>query len=321
MSNQTTQIDRTARPKQTFKKIGQAIDRHWKIYGTGYLLVAPFLILFTIFIIIPFFVSLGLSFTRYNMLEPPEWMGLKNYELLFLEDDVFLIGVKNTLIFALITGPIGYISSFIMAWIIDQLKFRRWFSLAFYAPSITSGIAMSVIWLYIFSPDQYGFINNALIKLGIITSTEPILWTTNPKTIMPVIVMISIWMSMGTGFLVFLAGLQNMDPELYDAGYIDGIENKFQQLWYITLPLMKPQLLFGAVNSIVNSFGVFGIAATIAGMPSPDYAAHTIVAHLYDYAFIRFEMGYASAIAVFLFVLTFALGRICMKVFSSKDIY
>lgn len=283
--------------------------------------MAPFLILFSIFVIIPFFTALGLSFTYYNMLQPPRWIGLTNYKLLFMEDDVFLIAVKNTLVFALITGPIGYIASFLVAWVINELKLRRWFSLAFYAPSITSGVAMSVIWLYIFSPDRYGLINNFLVNIGAITPTEPILWTSDPRLIMPVIIIISLWMSMGTGFLVFLAGLQNLPEELYDAGNIDGVRNVFEKLWYITLPLMKPQLLFGAVNSIVNSFNVFSIAVTVAGLPSPEYAAHTIVAHLYDYAFIRFEMGYASAIAVFLFVLTFGLGRICMRVFSSKDIY
>jgi multiple sugar transport system permease protein len=320
LSTQTTQINEIAQPKLHSKKAGR-FAAHWAKYGTGYLFLAPFVILFTIFVIVPFFVSLGLSFTYYNMLEPPKWLGLDNYKLLFLEDDVFLIGVKNTLIFALVTGPIGYFASFFAAWVINELNARKFFSLAFYAPSITSATAMSVIWLYIFSPDRYGLINNLLIKLGIITSTEPVLWTSNPKTILPVIMVISIWMSMGTGFLVFLAGLQNMPGELYDAANIDGVRNVFQKLWYITLPMMKPQLLFGAVNSIVSSFNVFSVATTVAGFPSPDYAGHTIVAHLYDYAFIRFEMGYASAIAVFLFVLTFLLGRICMKAFSSKDIY
>lgn len=319
MSAQLTEIQVQTESYKPLKT--KAWKRFWARYGSGYLLMAPFLILFSIFVIIPFFTALGLSFTYYNMLQPPRWIGLTNYKLLFMEDDVFLIAVKNTLVFALITGPIGYIASFLVAWVINELKLRRWFSLAFYAPSITSGVAMSVIWLYIFSPDRYGLINNFLVNIGAITPTEPILWTSDPRLIMPVIIIISLWMSMGTGFLVFLAGLQNLPEELYDAGNIDGVRNVFEKLWYITLPLMKPQLLFGAVNSIVNSFNVFSIAVTVAGLPSPEYAAHTIVAHLYDYAFIRFEMGYASAIAVFLFVLTFGLGRICMRVFSSKDIY
>jgi len=126
-------------------------------------------------------------------------------------------------------------------------------------------------------------------------------------------------MSMGTGFLVFLAGLQNIPREYYEAGAIDGVRNKTQELFLLTLPMMKPQLLFGAINSIVSSFGVFDIAVSVAGMPSPEYAGHTIVAHLYDYAFIRFQMGYASAIAVVLFLITFILGKVVMKLLSSRD--
>ncbi|AEE95245.1 carbohydrate ABC transporter permease [Mahella australiensis] len=299
-------------------KLSDRISEFWAKYGIGYLFLAPFIILFTIFIIVPVFTAFGLSFTYYNMIQPAKWTGLTNYRVLFMDDDVFLIGLKNTLIFALITGPMGYIMSFMAAWVIDQLKFRNAFALAFYAPSITSGIAMSVVWMYFFSGDRYGLVNNLLTNIGLIS--EPILWNIDPKTILPVIIIVSVWMSMGTGFLVFLAGFQNIPKEMYEAGAIDGVKNKFQELWFITVPLMKPQLLFGAVNSIVGSFGVFDVAVSIAGMPSPNYAGHTIVAHLYDYAFIRFEMGYASAVAVILFAMTFILGRLAMKIFSSKDI-
>ncbi len=288
-----------------------------KRHGAGYLFLLPFLLLFTIFIVIPVFVSLFTSLTNYNMLQPPNWAGLTNYKLLFLDDQVFITALSNTLIFALITGPIGYIMSFIAAWVINQLKMRNAFSLAFYAPSITSGIAMSVVWMYFFSGDRYGLFNNILINIGIIS--EPVLWNMDPKYILGVIILISIWMSMGTGFLVFLAGLQNVPREYYEAGAIDGIKNKFQELFYLTLPMVKPQLLFGAINAIVASFGVFDIAVSVAGMPSPNYAGHTIVAHLYDYAFIRFQMGYASAVAMFLFLMTFILGRVVMKLLSSRD--
>ncbi|MGI6569552.1 MAG: carbohydrate ABC transporter permease [Caldicoprobacterales bacterium] len=284
---------------------------------TAYLFLAPFVILFTIFIIIPVAVSFGLSFTRYNMLESPVWIGLTNFKILLMDDDIFLIALKNTLVFAFITGPLGYIMSFMAAWVINQLKYKNAFALAFYAPSITSGIAMSVVWMYFFSGDRYGLINNILINLGFIV--EPILWNMNEKTILPVVMIISVWMSMGTGFLVFLAGLQNVSRELYEAAAIDGIGSRFQELWYITLPLMKPQLLFGAINAIVGSFGVFDIAVSVAGIPSPNYAAHTIVAHLYDFAFIRFQMGYASAVSVCLFAITFVLGRVSMRLFSSED--
>lgn len=290
----------------------------WNKHGTGYMLMLPFIVLFVIFTVIPVCVAIGTSLTNYNMLQSADFVGLNNYKLLLLEDDVFLIALKNTLIFSCITGPVGFMMSFIVAWVINNLKRGKgFFSLAFYAPSLTSSIAMSTIWLIMFSGDRYGYINNILYKIGIIA--EPILWTQDAKYILPVVIIISVWMSMGTGFLVFLAGLQNIDPELYEAGEIDGVSNKFVELWYITLPLMKPQLLFGAIDSVVKSFGVFDVATQVAGMPSPNYAAHTVVAHLYDYAFIRFNMGYASAIAVVLFIMTFTLGRLCMSIFKSSD--
>jgi multiple sugar transport system permease protein len=294
-------------------QIKKFIKKHW----IGYLFLLPFVIFFTVFVVVPVGYAIGLSFTDYNMMQPAKFVGFNNYKLLFLDDQVFLTAVSNTLTFALITGPIGYLLSFIAAWVINQLKFKRGFALAFYAPSITSGIAMSYVWLVIFSSDRYGYLNNILTNLGMIDS--PILWNTDPNYIMKVIVIISLWMSMGTGFLVFLAGLQNISPSYYEAGAIDGVRNKFQELIYLTLPLMKPQLLFGAINSIVASFGVYDIAVAVAGMPSPNYAGHTIVAHLFDYAFIRFQMGYASAVAVVLFVFTFVLGRIVMKLLSTKE--
>lgn len=285
---------------------------------TGYLFLLPFLLLFTAFTIVPVAVAMGTSFTNYNMIQKPGFVGLDNYAFLILDDDVFLKALQNTLVFALITGPIGYLASFFMAWIITLVKRGKgFFSLAFYAPSLTSGVAMSTIWLIIFSGDRYGYLNNLLLKLGILT--EPILWTSDSEYVMGVVMLISIWMSMGTGFLVFLAGFQNIDPALYEAARVDGIANRVQELRYITWPLMKPQLLFGAINSIVGSFAVFDVATAVAGMPSPNYAAHTIVAHLYDYAFTRYNMGYASAVAMILFLITFVMGRVCMRLFKSEE--
>lgn len=286
-------------------------------YKVGTLFFLPFFVLFVTFVVLPIFTAIGTSFTNYDLLNPSKFIGLENYRLLLFDDDVFIIALKNTLIFALLSGPIGYLASFMMAWIINQLRFKSAFALAFYAPSITSSVAMSVVWLYIFSPDRYGFANDFLYNMGFID--EPILWNMDENTILPIVILISIWMSMGTGFLVFLAGLQNVSPDIYEAAQIDGIRNRVQELIYITLPQMKPQLLFGSINAIAGAFGVFDIAVGFAGMPSPGYAAHTLVAHLYDYAFVRFEMGYASAVACVLFVLTFFFGRLCMKLFSSKD--
>lgn len=285
---------------------------------TGYLFMAPFLVLFITFTLIPIAVAMGLSLTNYNLIQVPEFVGLTNYMNLILEDDVFLKSLSNTLVFAILTGPLGYMASFIMAWLITLMKKGKGaFSLAFYAPSLTSGVAMSTIWLIIFSGDRNGYLNNFLMDLGLIV--EPILWTKDATYLKWVIVIISVWMSMGTGFLVFLAGLQNIDPALYEAAKVDGMKSKLQELRYITLPLMKPQLLFGAVNSVVGAFAIFDVATSVAGMPSPNYAAHTIVAHLYDYAFIRMNMGYASGVAMILFIMTFVVGRICFYVFRSEE--
>ena len=312
MSNETM-IMNPALSGTRMDRFKRFIRKNW----VGYAFMAPFVILFTIFIVAPVITAIGLSFTDYNMMQTPHFVGVNNYKLLFLDDKVFITAIANTVKFAVITGPLGYILSFFAAWVINHLKFKRFFALAFYAPSITSSIAMSKVWMVAFSGDRYGYINDFLLNHGFID--EPILWNTDPTYIMTVVMIIQLWMSMGTGFLVFLAGLQNVDRSMYEAGSIDGVRNKFQELIYITLPAMKPQLLFGAINSITGAFAVFEIAVNVAGMPSPNYAAHTIVTHLYDYAFIRFQMGYASAIAVVLFLVTFILGRIVMRVLSSKD--
>ncbi len=295
----------------------QRFKKFWHKNWMGYVFMAPFVILFVIFVVAPVFTAIGLSFTDYNMMQTPHFVGFNNYKLLFLDDDVFKISISNTVKFAVITGPAGYLLSFFAAWVINQLKAKRAFALAFYAPSILSGVAMSNVCLVACSGARKGYINYALMSPGLID--DPILWNTDPTYIMKVVMFIQLWMSMGNGFLVFLAGLQNVDRSMYEAGAIDGVKNKFQELWYITLPAMKPQLLFGAINSITGAFAVFDIAVAVAGMPSPNYAAHTIVAHLYDYAFIRFQMGYASAVAVVLFLITFILGRIVMRVLSSRD--
>ncbi len=289
----------------------------WKQYGVGLLFTSPFLIFFFVFTILPIGNALWTSLTNYDMIQEPDYIGISNYLQLFMYDDVFITALRNTLLFAVISGPISYLMSFGMAWVINRLRCKNAFALAFYAPSITSGVAMSVVWLYFFSPDRYGFINNILFNLGIIQS--PVLWTSDHRTVLGVVIFISIWMGMGNGFLVFMAGLQNVSRELYDAGSVDGIRNSMQELWYITLPQMKPQLLFGAINSIVGALAVFDVPVAVAGLPSPNYAAHTLVAHLYDFAFTRYQMGYACAVAMVLFVMTFLLGRVFFWLLSERN--
>lgn len=277
----------------------------------SYILMSPYMILFTLFTVLPVVISIVLSFSYFNMLEFPRFVGWQNYTRLFLEDDVFLIALKNTLLFAAITGPVSYLACFVFAWIINELspKLRAIMTLVFYAPSISGNVYF--IWLMIFSGDRYGIANGLLIKYGFIL--EPILWLKTEAYILPIIILVQLWLSLGTGFLTFIAGLQTVDKTLYEAGAVDGIRNRWQELWFITLPSMRPQLMFGAVIQLTTSFAVADVSIALAGFPSINYAAETIVTHLIDFGTTRFEMGYASAIATVLFLLMVVTNLIVQK--------
>lgn len=280
-------------------------------YKHSYILMAPYFILFTLFTVLPVIASIGLSFTNFNILEPPVFTGWDNYVRLFLEDDVFVTGIKNTLLFAVITGPLSYIACFMFAWIINEFgrNLRAFLTLIFYAPSISGNVYF--IWRVIFSGDRYGFFNGLLLNLGILN--EPVIWLRKAEYIMPILILVQLWLSLGTGFLAFIAGLQTVDKTLYEAGAVDGVSNRWQELWYITLPSMKPQLMFGAVIQITQSFAVSDISINLAGFPSVNYAGETIVTHLIDFGSIRFEMGYASAIATILFLMMIGTNKAIQK--------
>ena len=265
-----------------------------------YAFLLPYAILFITFYVLPMLTSMYFSFTNYNILEKPDFIGLRNYINLFLEDEVFTIAVKNTFVIALIIGPVGYIMAFIFAWLINELPnwIRTLVVFFFYVPSI-SGQAFNVF-KFFFSDDANGWINAKLIHWNVIQ--QPILFLTNPANVLKVVIPVILWTSLGAGFLSFVAGLKGIDKSQYEAGYIDGVQNRWQELWYITLPNMKPMLLFGAVMSITNAFSVCQVPMMLAGYPSVDYCARTIVTHLFDYGFTRFEFGYASAIATVLFI-------------------
>lgn len=271
----------------------------WKHHKAKYLMILPFALVFMTFTLIPIVVSMVFSFTSFNMVEFPTFVGLKNYIHLLVQDDVFLIAIKNTLLFALVTGPISYIMCFLFAWLINELPRipRAIMTLVFYAPSISGNAYL--IWKLIFSSDTYGWANAWLMKLGLIQ--EPVLWFETAKYIMPILILVQLWLSLGVSFLAFIAGLQNVDRALYEAASVEGIKNRWQELWYITLPSMKPQLMFGAVMQITNSLSVSQISIDLVGFPSIDYAGHTILTHLHDYGNIRYELGYACTIAVVLF--------------------
>ena len=283
------------------------MKRNW----AAYLMVAPYMIIFTCFTVIPVLLSIFMSFTDFNMLETPNIVYLDNYIRLFLDDDIFLIAVKNTFIFAAIVGPVSYIMSFMVAWFINELspKIRALVTLVFYAPSISGQVYL--VWLTLFSSDSYGWANAWLIKLGIISSE--INFFGDADYVLPLCIVVAIWTSLGTSFLSFIAGLQGVDRALFEAGAVDGIKNRWQELWYIVLPSMKPQLMFGAVMSITSSFGFGAVITALCGFPSVDYCAHTIMHHLDDYGGQRFEIGYSSTIAVVLFVIMLGANMLVKK--------
>lgn len=267
----------------------------------SYSMMTPWLTVFLLFTVIPIVASVVLSFTYFNMLNPPRFIGLANYLRLLLEDDVFLIALRNTLIFAIVTGPVGYILSFLIAWLLNDMGrvLRSALTLLFYAPTLAGNVYF--IWLFIFSGDSYGLLNSMLLRVGIIN--EPLLWLKDPALNMYACIVVMLWMSMGAGFLAMVAGFKNLDFTLFEAAAMDGIRNRWQEMWYVTLPQMIPQLLIGAVLSISSAFAVGYQCMALTGFPSTDYSTHTIVLHILDYGNNRFEMGYASAIAVVLFAL------------------
>lgn len=287
---------------------------------TTILYLLPYALLFVIFIVVPVVTAIGLSFTNFNTIETPSFVGFLNYINLLTQDDIFMQYVlPNTIVFALVVGPGGYILGFLLAWVLAQLPKipRTILSLIFYSPSMTSGVAMTVVWTVLFSGNQSGYVNAFLINLGILN--EPIIWLQDVRYIMPIMIVVALWSSMGVGFLAMMAGILNIDKELYEAGAIDGIKNRFQELIYITIPAIKPQMLFGAVMAIVNTFanGMIGVQLTGAN-PTPGYAGQLIVNHIDDYGFLRYEMGYAAAVSVVLLLIIYLFSHFAKKLFSES---
>lgn len=290
---------------QAFKK-----EQIWYL-----IFILPFLTIFLVFTVIPIFSSIVLSFTNFDMVKKLEFAGLNNYLRMLLKDTIFVTVLKNTIFFAIVTGPFGFLLSFVLAWFINEFNplVRTALSFLFYAPALVGNAYF--IWQIAFSSDSYGYINSLLLSLGVITS--PITWLKNASYIMPIIIIVQLWQSMGVSFLANISGLQNVNSEVYEAGAIDGIRNRWQELWYITLPIMKPMLLFSAVMQISGAFSVSGIAIQLAGYPSVEYAADTIVSYMIDVGTVRYEMGYASAMAVVLFIIMAIFREVVNKVLNS----
>ena len=311
MSRKTAEAKAVARKDITY---GQWVRREMKRNWVAYLMIAPYVVIFTLFTVVPVFLSAVISFTDFNMLQWPNMVWLENYINLFFADDVFLIACKNTLIFAVIVGPVSYLMSFLIAWFINELppKIRSVVTLVFYAPSIAGQVYL--IWGTLFASDSYGWVNAILLETGMIST--PIAFFQDADYVMALCIVVALWTSLGTSFLSFIAGLQGVDRSLYEAGAVDGVKNRWQELWYITLPSMKPQLMFGAIMAITGAFGFGGVVTALAGFPSVDYAAHTIMHHLEDYGGQRYEIGYSSAIAVVLFLIMVGANMVVKKVIS-----
>ncbi|MCC3371872.1 carbohydrate ABC transporter permease [Cohnella sp. REN36] len=286
-----------------------------------YLFLAPFMTVFLLFIVIPVFMAAFLSFTSFDGFAFPKFVGFQNYIALLTQDIVFLrYALPHTFKFALIVGPGGYALAFLFAWLIHQLpkKWRDYYTLAFYAPSMAGGVALSVVWIAAFSGDRVGYLNHFLLRMGWIDL--PRVWLQDPRYLMDIMILVSLWISFSVGFLAMLAGFQNVNAELYEAGRIDGIRNRLQEIFYITIPSMKPQMLFSAVMSIVTTLKAGGISVQLTGMPiTPQYAGHLIVNHVDDYAFIRFQLGYASAVSVVLLVISYLVIRFAYRLFAPKE--
>ncbi len=287
----------------------------------AYIFLSPYILLFCIFIIIPIVIAISLSFTLFDSVNFPTFNGVDNYIYLFTRDSIFMQYVlPNTIKYALIVGPGGYMLSFFLAWCLAQIPHipRTVIAIILYTPSMTMGVAMAVLWRVIFSGNEAGYLNNALLTIGLIK--EPIQWLAEPKYILPIMIIVALWGANGVGFLGMLSGVLNINPEVYEAAYIDGMKNRFQEIFYITIPMMKPQMLFGAVMAIVGTFNSGAIGVQLTGSnPTPQYAGQLIVNHIDYYGFTKWEMGYAAAVSVVLLLIIMLFSKLAYKLFGTND--
>lgn len=302
------------------KKKNNSIRKRESSNPNGYLFMAPYALVFLVFILVPVALAVILSFTNFNAVQMPSFTGFLNYITLITSDEVFMQHVlPNTVVYAVVVGIGGYVLAFILAWALCNLTKlpRTVFALILYSPSMTIGVAMTVLWKTIFSGDQTGLLNAWLMSLGVIN--EPILWLINADYLLPIVIVVGLWSSMGVGFLSMISGILNSDEELYEAAAIDGVKNRFQEMIYITIPQMKPQMLFAAVMAVVNAFQNGMISTWLTGNPSPNYAAQLIVNHIEDYGFLRYEMGYAAAVSVVLLLIVQLFSKVCNTLLAEKD--
>lgn len=302
--------------KQILKRVKGFFDHH-----SIFFLQLPFLSLFVVFIIIPVIVAIGLSFTDFNSIERPNVVGLDNYVNILTDDAIFMEhALPNTIQFSIIVGVGGYFLSFFLAWSLAQISKlpRTIMAIILYLPSMTSGVMLSTVWQVIFAGDKVGYLNSILLKLDVIQ--KPIIWLSDSKYLLLIMIVVSLWSSMGVGFLAMMAGILNVNKELYEAAYIDGVKNRFQEILYVTIPAIRPFMMFGAVMAIVNTFQNGSIGVMLSGTnPTPGYAGQLLVTHAEEYAFIRYEMGYGAALSVIILILIWVISQISKRLFIDKN--
>ncbi|NQU95640.1 MAG: sugar ABC transporter permease [Candidatus Omnitrophica bacterium] len=287
----------------------------------SYIFIAPAVLLFLIFVVGPVIASFYWSFTEYDAIHAPKWVGLANYKNIFFNDPRFWKSVRNTCLYTLGVIPLGTALSLLLAIAVDQqIRFKNFFRAIYFIPSVTSVIALSVIWKWLFAGEKYGLINHILIRVGL----QPVDWLMSPVWTLPAIMIMSIWASLGYNMILFLAGLQTIPKTVYEAADIDGA-NVFDKFWHITLPLLKPFTVFVVIIGFITSFQVFErvyiMTQSELGIGGVLDSALTVVAYLYDMGFRKFKMGYASALGYIVFVVVFIITIINIKFVKTKVEY
>lgn len=287
----------------------------------SYLFIALPALLFFVFQLAPVFISFFWSFTRYDVVHAPRFIGLANYKSILFNDPLFWKAVFNTMVYVIGVVPIGICLSLILAVAIDQkIKFKNFFKSVFFLPTVTAIVAVSVIWKWLYAGEKYGLLNYAIMKLGF----HPIDWLSSPGWTLPSIMIMSVWAGVGYNMILFLAGLQTIPHVMYEAAEIDGA-GFWKKFFHITLPLLKPTIVFVSMMSFIFSFQVFeqvyimtGAQGGIGGVLN---SALTIVAYLYDKGFQKFQMGYASALAYIIFFWIFVLTMINKRLMRTNVEY
>ncbi len=285
----------------------------------AYVFIAPALVLFAIFIFLPLFASLYLSFTRYDVIHPPTWVGLANFMTLLFRDSRFWKAFRNTALYVSVVVPVGISIALVLAAALEELAHgKQLFKVLYFIPTVTSVVAIAAVWKWLFAGEKFGLINYVLIQMGL----EPIDWLLSPQWVLPAIMIMSIWAGLGYNMVFFSAGISTIPQTLYEAAKVDGA-SWWQRFWHVTVPMLRPTLVFVVVMGVISSFQVFDQVYILTGGTGEGIggvldSGLTMVSYLYDQGFVKFRMGYASAIAYLIFGAVFGLTLINIRMLRSS---